>query len=206
MKVSLHCFIALCLLSNIGFAKNLGQYGHVFPVIEEDIRKVIMARLSKMEKSGELQAREEEVSRRVSEHIIRPKALSLTTTITPQTFTVNPSIQVNHDLYTPNGVLLAHAGDKINPFDVITFSKTLLFFNGDDKLQVAWVQKHYQAYQPVKLILTGGDIREAASHFGRIYFDIDGRLTTQLHLQHVPSVVRQKGRFWGIQEIGTHDA
>lgn len=199
------CVIALCLLSNSGFARNLGQYGNVFPVIEEDIRKVIMARLSQMEKSGELSARQREVSQRVSEHIIRPKALSLTTTTAPKTFAVDPSIQVNQDLYTPNGTLIAKAGTRLNPFDVITFSKTLLFFNGDDKHQVAWVKKHYQEYKPVKLILTGGDIRDAASNFGRIYFDIEGRLTSQLHIQNVPSVVSQKGRVWAIREIGSND-
>lgn len=198
--------VGLGLMANVSFSSNLGHYGQVFPVLEEDIRQVIMRRLHLMEVSGELERREHEVQARVSEHIVRPTPLNLPTTTAPKTFHVDPTVLVNHDIWTTEGVQVAKAGTKLNPFDAVKFSKTLFFFDADDKKQVAWVKKHYQDYSHVKFILTGGDIRDAADTFGRIYFDLGGRLASLLKLKHVPSVVNQDGRLWKIQEVGANDA
>ena len=162
--------------------------------------------MQQIKKTGELKRYQDEVQRRVSQHILRPTPLALSTTRSPRTFLVNPETTVNQDICTPSGLQVARRGTTLNPFDYVAFSKTLLFFNGDDKHQVAWVQAHYQDYAHVKFILTGGDIRDAANRFGRIYFDINGRLTARLHVQHVPAVVRQAGRQWRVQEIGVRDA
>lgn len=205
MNAKLTCLLIISLMSVSAFSENLGHYGEVFPVLEVDIRQVISARLQQMEHSGELAHYVEEAQTRVSNHIIRPKPLVLQTTTAPISFHVDPTITVTQDIWAPNGLQVARAGTKLNPFDTVTFSKTLIFFNGDDKYQVAWVKQHYQDYQHVKFILTGGDIRDAANHFGRIYFDMGGRLTTLLQIKHVPSVVNQDGRRWKIQEIGVND-
>lgn len=197
--------IFLLFLSSYALAKNIGHYGQVFPVIEKDIREVIFKKLYEMEASGALAKAQQEVTARVSAHIFRPKPLALTTTATPKSFHIDPTIKVSHDIWTPSGVLVAHAGQRLNPFEFVTFSKTLFFFNGDDKHQVAWVKKHYQDYANVKFILTGGDVREMTENFGRIYFDLGGRLTSLLHIQHVPSVVNQDERAWLVKEIGVGD-
>ena len=205
MKRNQLIVVVLCFISNVGFANDLGNYGTVFPIAEDDIRAVIQAKLHAMEASGELAQRQREVTARVSEHIIRPKPLNLSTTTSPNRFQVDQTVLVNQDIYLPSGALVAKAGTRLNPFDALHFSKTLFFFNGDDKQQVAWVKHHYQEYKYVKFILTGGDIRDAAEQFGRIYFDLDGRLSTLFQLKHVPSVVFEDKRQWAIQEIGVSD-
>lgn len=197
--------IGLSLHLPVSYAKNIGQYGQVFPVIEEDLRQVIMKRLDAMQQSGELAEHQRTIDKRVAEHIIRPKPLELTTTKTPKTFRIDPTVLVSHDVWMPNGTLVAQKGMPINPFNHIKFSKTLFFFNADDANQVAWVSKHYSDYAHVKFILTGGDIREAATRFGRIYFDLNGLITSRLQIKHVPSVVNQDGLFWKVIEIGVHD-
>lgn len=206
MNVKWLSLLTLCLLSQSIFAANLGNYGEIFKVIEMDIREVIMRRLHALEASGELAHYQEDVQKRVSAHIIRPKALALSTTNHPLSFQVDPSMIVNHDILGPNGLVIARRGAHLNPFDVISYAKTLFFFDGDDKHQVAWVIRHYQDYGHVKFILTGGDIRDGANRFGRIYFDIGGQLISYFHIKHVPSIVNQEGRVWRIQEIGVHDA
>lgn len=206
MNAKVGLILMLIFLSGLSVAANLGNYGEVFPVIEEDIRKVIMGRLQSLQKSGELDRLQTEVQERVAEHIIRPKPLLLPTTLSPTSYYIDPTITVTKDIWAPNGLQVAKAGTRFNPFDVVTFSKTLFFFNADDKHQLDWVKKHYQDYAHVKFILTGGDIREAAQALGRIYFDLDGRLTKLLNIQHVPSVVNQAGRRWKIQEIGVNNA
>lgn len=197
-------WISLLFLMNFLplYAQNLGNYGEVFPIIEQDIRQVIMKKLHQMEVSGELKQRSQEVVARVTEHVRRPKPLNLPTTISPESFDVDPSIVVNQDIYTHDGTLVAKAGMHLNPFKHISFSKTLFFFNADDPKQMSWVKNHYQQYEHVKFILTNGDVKEASNMLGFIYFDLEGRLSSYFHLKHVPSIVSQKGQAWNVREIG----
>ena len=199
--------MGLCGLMGVGLMEtalgnNLGNYGQVFPVIEEDIRTVILKRLHHMESTGELARRQREIDTRVANHVVRPSPLSLVITNKPEVFHVDPTVTLSQDIWTPDGALVAKAGTRINPFERVHFSKTLFFFNGDDAQQVAWAKSHYKDYEQVKFILTGGDIRDAAAVFGRIYFDMGGVLTTQLQIRHVPSVVNQDGLLWTVTEIG----
>lgn len=195
----------LILILNTAFAKNVGQYGQVFPVIEEDIRQLIMRRLNLMQENGSLEQVQRDLEQKAAHRAMRPKPLTLSTTNTPKTFRVDPTVTVSHDLWLPNGLLIAKAGMRINPFEQVHFSKTLFFFNADDKRQVVWVKQHYADFNHVKFILTGGDIRDGAKLFGKIYFDVDGLISTKLHIQHVPSVVKQEGLYWQIKEIGVDD-
>ena len=202
-------FIGLLLglgLSQTGIAKNIGNYGQVFSIAEEDIRDFIMRRLQFMDKSGELARAQHDIQQRVSAHFLRPTPLNLPTTTTPKRFHVDPTVIVNHDIFTPEGILVAKKGTRLNPFAHVTFTKSLFFFDADDKAQVDWAKTHYQDYKQVKFILTGGEISKAAKIFGRIYFDLGGSLCKQFHIEHLPSVVNQEGHVWAIQEIGVHDA
>ncbi|HHM2299038.1 TPA: type-F conjugative transfer system protein TraW [Legionella anisa] len=186
-------------------AHNLGSYGQVFPVIEEDIREVIMKRLHALQDTGALARHQQVIGQRIAEHAIRPKPLKLLPTNEPKTFRIDPSVWVSHDVWGPSGTLVAKAGMRINPFAHIQFSKTLFFFNADDSNQMKWVKKHHRDYKHVKFILTCGDIREASRRLGRVYFDVNGVLTRKLHIKNVPSVVNQDGLYWQIKEIGAHD-
>lgn len=192
-------------LSHVGMAKSIGNYGQVFSIAEEDIRDFIKRRLQFMDKSGELAQSQKDIQNRVSAHILRPTPLNLPTTITPRRFQVDPTVIVNHDIFTPEGIRVAQKGMRLNPFEHVTFTKSLFFFDADDKAQVDWAKAHYQDYKHVKFILTGGEISKTAEIFGRVYFDLGGSLCKRFHIEHVPSVVNQDGRVWVIQEIGVHD-
>ena len=159
-----------------------------------------------MDKTGELARAQHDIQRRVSAHVLRPTPLNLPTTTTPKRFHVDPTVIVNHDIFTPEGLRVAQKGTRLNPFEHVAFSKSLFFFDADDKAQVAWAKAHYQEYQQVKFILTGGDIREAANELGRIYFDQGGVLTNQLQIKHVPTVVTQEGLRWKMVEVGLDHA
>ncbi|WP_131744523.1 type-F conjugative transfer system protein TraW [Legionella bozemanae] len=187
------------------YAKNLGNYGQLFPVIEQDIRQVIMAKLHRLEQTGALKEHQQRMVARVEEHVRRPKPLHLPTTTTPKTHELDPSIVVNQTLYTHDGTMIAKKGTHLNPFERVSFSKTLFFFNADDPKQLAWAKAHYKHFDQVKFILTGGDVKEASEVLGSVYFDLEGRLSRYFHLKHVPSVVSQKGLVWRIQEIGQHE-
>ena len=104
------------------------------------------------------------------------------------------------NIFNEKGELVAKKGEVVNPFEKITYKKTLIFFDADDKAQFSWVEANYKKYQHVKFILTGGSVKDATNLLGRVYFDWKGALTKKLHLEHVPSVVEQKGLQWQITE------
>ncbi|HBD7399104.1 MULTISPECIES: type-F conjugative transfer system protein TraW [Legionella] len=199
--------LVAALLMNITpvYAKNLGNYGQLFPVVEKDIREVIMAKLHRLEQSGALKQHQQKIVARVEDHLRRPKPLHLPTTTTPKTHELDPSIVVNQTLYAHDGTLIAKKGAHLNPFERVSFSKTLFFFDADDRKQLAWVKTHYTHFDQVKFILTGGDVKAASEVLGSVYFDLEGRLSRYFHLKHVPSVVSQEGLVWRIQEIGQHE-
>lgn len=193
-------------LSQAITAQDLGNYGKVFDVQERDIREVILARLNHMKSSGRLDALEKKLQEDMAKRIIRPKPVLLTTTRNPKAYYVNPEVVVNEDITTPDGLSIAKKGSYINPFDYVTYRKTLFFFDADDAAQRAWVKKHYKDYEFVKFILTKGDIVDASEDIGRIYFDMGGKLSRYYHLKHVPAVIVQNKKQWKIQEIGVGDA
>ncbi len=198
--------LAAIFISQSIMALDLGNNGKIFDVQEHDIREVILARLNHMKSEGSLDKLEKALQEDMTKRIIRPKPVQLTTTRDPKTYYVNPEVMVNEDITTPDGQLIAKKGVYINPFDYVTYRKTLFFFDADDKEQRAWVKKHYKDYELVKFILTKGDIKEASENIGRIYFDMGGKLSRYYHLEHVPAVVAQDKKQWKIQEIGVGDA
>ena len=198
--------LAALFISQSIMALDLGNNGKIFDVQEHDIREVILARLNHMKSEGSLDKLQKALQEDMTKRIIRPKPVLLTTTRDPKAYYVNPEVMVNEDIVTPDGQLIAKKGIYINPFDYVTYRKTLFFFDADDKEQRAWVKKHYKDYEFVKFILTKGDIKEASENIGRIYFDMGGKLSRYYHLEHVPAVVVQDKKQWKIQEIGVGDA
>src|SRR3990167_2778940 len=170
MEHVMHKVILLLMVSQAVFSANLGNYGDLFPVIEIDIREIIAQRLKAMEITGELAAHQQESIERISQHAIRPAPLNLPTTNQPTVFYIDPSITVQKDIVTPNGLVVARAGQIINPFTRVNYRKSLIFFNADDPRQIKWIKSHY--YPRRKLILTGGNIKDMAEQLGRIYLAI----------------------------------
>ena len=210
--------LALCPLLPLT-AKPLGVVGQVFPIGEVDMLQWIENRLRTLEQTGELDSMREQFQENVRQGVKRPRPVGLTTTTSPTTFSVDPTLTLAADITDHNGNVMYPKGTQINPFDTKTwpsmsqanqaqfqFNKTLVFFDGDDPQQIAWA-KQYQTAQGesqlnIKWILTGGE-PEAAHHQlnSRTYFDQQGNLTRALTIKHVPSVVKQEGIAWQVTEI-----
>ncbi|MCF6808558.1 type-F conjugative transfer system protein TraW [Thiotrichales bacterium 19S9-12] len=194
--------LLLVLFNQMLYAKILEQGGQTFEVQEEDFRDFIYDRLNHMKETGELAHYEEEAKRRVAHNVNHPPILPLSTQSDTETFTVNPSIQLNKNITDHTGRVLVKAGTTVNPFRTVHLKEVLFFFNGDDKDQVRWVKNNYQKYHWVKFILTGGEIKKLSKIFGRIYYDQKGLITQKLHITHVPAIAEQDHLNWKITVIG----
>ena len=126
----------------------------------------------------------------------------ITPTTVARTWTLDPSITLQHTIYGPNGQVIALAGTRVNPLDHVNLNETLMFFDARDKAQVAWATSFLDSAQgQVKPILVGGDwIALSKAWQTQVYFDVGGTISHRLQITHVPSVITQQGHFLEIKE------
>ena len=197
------------LLVQSAHAKNLGVWGSLFPIEEQDIREFIYQRLNEMEQKGELARLKEKFIQNVKKHILRPAPVfGLTTTDSPKIFYYDPTYILHKDIEDHLGNVIAKKGTIINPLDTITLNGVLFFLDADDKRQINWAREFAKKYDYIRYILVKGNIREAGKSLNdRVYFDQYGFLTRKLNIHHVPCLVKQadnkdkKGEKLQIQEF-----
>lgn len=208
--------LALCPLLPLK-AASIGTVGQVFPIGEIDMLQWIENRLQNFEKTGELDSMREQFQENVKAGVKRPRPVGLITTKTPEVFLVDPTLTLAKDIKDIDGNLIYPKGTRVNPFDTKTwpalhnanigtfaFSKTLVFFDGDDLQQVQWAKEFAAANnnENIKWILTGGEPETLHKQLNtRIYFDQQGNLSRALTLKRVPSVVKQEGVMWQVREM-----
>lgn len=183
-------------------AKDFGAQGVLFPIEEEDPIVTIKNKLRVMEKSGELERHNKELQKRASASVERPKPVEgLTRATQTRVFYYDPTYVVKTDITDSQGRIFAKQGTKINPLETVTLSHNLLFFDGDDIEQRAWViQKSREG--PFKLILIKGAPLSLSEELKvPVYFDQSGVLTQKFGIQHIPTLVTQQGLRLRIEEI-----
>ena len=203
------CILAL-FIANTSHAKNLGVWGTLFPVEEQDIREFIYQRLNEMEQNGEMAKLKETFIKNVKEHSIRPTPVTGLTVIEntkkPKTFYFDPTYILNKDIDDDKGNIIAKAGTVINPLDTTKLHGVLFFLNADDERQVSWALNNIKKYDYVKYVLVKGNIKEAGKRLNdRIYFDQYGLMTKKLGIRHIPCIVKQEGKRLQIQEFLLED-
>jgi conjugal transfer pilus assembly protein TraW len=181
-------------------AKDYGQVGTVFPVIEPDLLRVIEAKLQNMQATGKIDALNQQLRSRTEAKVRRPTPVAgIEVATKPRTWAYDPSIVIDHDIRDHKGTLIAAAGKRINPLDFIVVTTPLVFIDGDDEDQVAWALKRFS--DKARLILVkGAPLELMTRRQRRFYFDQSGTLTTRFGITRVPAVVEQVGRNLRISE------
>lgn len=192
---------------SLAHAKNLGVWGPLFPIEEQDIREFIYQRLNEMEQNGEMAKLNKKFIKNVKEHSLRPTPVSgLTTTDAPKTFYYDPTYVLNKNIEDHEGNMIAKKGTIINPLDTITLHGVMFFFDADDKRQIQWALNNAQKHDYVRYILVKGNIKEAGKRLNdRIYFDQYGSITNKLGIHHIPCIVKQVGKKLQIQEFSLEE-
>ncbi|WP_116964223.1 type-F conjugative transfer system protein TraW [Fastidiosibacter lacustris] len=219
-KLVITSLTVLLLISGISFGKNLGQYGHVYEILEQNMLDFIHDRLLYLQETGELAKLESEAKARVKASILRPKPVRLGTTTDPKVFYYTPMYTLPQDVYDGKGNILYHKGTRFNSMDSSTYPEPLrqyhfvlpkwqghfIFFNGDDMQQVNWLNKTLVEMnakkQSYKLVMTGGNLKDTIAAVNtRVYFDQYGKLSDQFGIKHVPSMVSQENNQFKIQSF-----
>ena len=218
-KVIAIILISTCITA-VGYSKNLGQYGHVYDIVEQNMLDFIHDRLLYLKQTGALDKMESDTKARVKASILRPRPVNLTTTTVPKVFYYTPTYTLPNDVYDDKGKLLYHKGTTFNAMDSSTYPEPLrkyhfalpkwqghlIFFNGDDLQQVNWLNKQLQAmnanHEYYKLVMTRGNLKDTVSAVNtRVYFDQYGKISGRFGVTHVPSMVSQTDMQFKIQEF-----
>lgn len=173
------------------YGKDLGTWGALYPIAEQDMLTTIQTRLKAMEASGEMAREQEAFRQRVIANTLRPKPVEgLTLAQENTTHYIDPSLTVSEDLKDHQGRVFARKGQVINPLDTVLFTDTLYFIDADNPQQLAWMKAQKPGTLTYRVILVNGDIREATKALdARIYFDQDGTLSRKFELKAIPARV-----------------
>lgn len=185
--------VALFACSSVLLARDLGVVGPVYPIAEQDMLQTIEHRLTALEESGELTRLEEDAKARYQAYVERPEGVQLPRATKNRTYHVDPSVTVPYDIKDHDGRIIHPAGTTVNPLNYIALSKQLLFFDGDDPVQVEWARAMVDD-DPlhIKPILTNGPILALMKEWQvRLHFDQRGQLVERFGILGLPAVVIQ---------------
>jgi conjugal transfer pilus assembly protein TraW len=183
-------------------AKDYGQAGQAFPVIEPDLLTTIETRLRRAEASGELARMNDVFAKRVEARVRRPKPVDgITPARTSRTWSYDPSIAIERDVRDHKGNLIAAAGQKVNPLDFVAIRQDLVFIDGDDQAQLAWATARYTDARAKIIFINGSPIEQMTAKKRRFYFDQEGKLTATFGIEHTPAVVSQDGKTMRVSEL-----
>ena len=181
-------------------ARDYGQRGTVFPVIERDLLEQIHSRLTQMERSGETARLNEDLKRRTIARVNRPDPVAgIVRASEARRWQFDPTITLAADIRGAKGELIHAAGTRVNPLDSVGLRADLLFLDGDDPDQLAWALK--QDANAKLILVNGAPLELMKARQRRFYFDQGGKLTERFGIRSVPARVRQQGRLLEISEI-----
>jgi conjugal transfer pilus assembly protein TraW len=190
------CATALAaVLAGDVHARDYGQHGAVWPVIEPDLMAQIHAKLLHLQATGEIARLNVDLERRTIAKVNRPEPVAgIAHASVLCRWTFDPTIVVDADIADDKGRVIIARGTRVNPLDTVPLRGPLVFLDGDDQRQIDWALTRY-ARLPAKFILTGGaplELMKARQR--RFYFDQGGKLLAHFAIHAVPAVVEQQGR------------
>lgn len=195
---------SLVLSCETSFAKDLGVRGEVFPVAEPDLFSQIQSRFNALEATGEVDRINERLRKRALASAERPpRVAGISATIQPRSYLFDPTITVQTDITTPDGQVLARAGDQFNPLDYTAMRQRLVFFDGDSAAQIEWARLEIaNSDDVVQPILVGGPVLELSRDWRRqVFYDQGGKITGQFGITHVPARVTRSGDHLLVEEV-----
>lgn len=192
----------LSLMSQAVSARDYGQQGAVFPVLETDLLSVIQNKLATMQASGALDRANRELAARTEARVKRPPAVKgIIPASRSRSWIHDPTITVEQDLRDAKGRVVVARGTRVNPLDTVPLRQRLVFLDGDDPAQVAWATGRTTALNAKLILVRGSPFALMKAEQRRFYFDQSGTLTTKFGVRAVPAVIEQAGRVLRVSEI-----
>ncbi len=182
-------------------ARDYGQQGAVWPIVEPDLLAQIHARLTRLEKSGETARLNEELKRRTIARVNRPEPVEgVGPASATRSWRFDPTITAERNIADDKGRVIIAAGTRVNPLDTVPLRAPLVFLDGDDPAQLAWAARRFAATRAKLILVRGAPLELMKARQRRFYFDQGGSLVKHFGIRAVPATVEQQGRVLLITE------
>jgi conjugal transfer pilus assembly protein TraW len=197
--------IAAPLLAWLGtatpaLARDYGQQGAVWPIVEPDLLAQIHARLTRLEKTGETARLNEELKRRTIARVNRPEPVAgVGPASATRSWRFDPTITVERNIADEKGRVIIAAGTRVNPLDTVPLRAPLVFL-GDDPAQLTWAARRFGTTRAKLILVRGAPLELMKARQRRFYFDQGGSLVKHFGIRAVPATVEQQGRVLVITE------
>lgn len=184
------------------FAVDFGVKGQTYSIVETNLLDFIYEKLNQYNKEGRVKDLQKKFILKVKSSIYRPKGQKLGKAIENKVFYFDPTLELKKDISNEKGQIIAKAGTRINPLDIIGLSKKLIFINGDIKTEIVYAKNILANNGNTKIILVQGNIYDVNSMVGTpVYFDQEQRLINRFGIKRTPSVIEQEGKLLKISEV-----
>ena len=165
-------------------AKNLGQAGPVYPIVETNVMH-----------------RQEPNQKRRS-HAFAP--LSLPISLAEKEQYLDLSYTVPQDIIDAEGKVLYPKGYRFNPLEHRRF-RTMIVIDGSDAKQVGWVENLEETADPMtRIVITRGDKTAVSRRFKRRVYRLHPQVAERYRIASVPAIVKQKGAVLAVTTIPFH--
>ena len=190
-------WLALCITMSIHGAlqaKNIGRYGPVHPIKEQDFLEYIQETLLKQQASGELQKKIDTARNKVIEGIEQPVGILLPQAEEKQVHYFDPSIIVQQDIMDHKGNVVVKRGTKVNPLEKTIITKKMIFFDGMDEAQSAYILNVAKKdIRVIPIMVRGRPLDMMRDTNQRMYFDQHQILIKRFGVNQLPTWVVQEG-------------
>lgn len=176
--------------AKIKVENDLGTQGNVHVIAEESMQDQINKAMEKFdgaEKKNEFVKSIDEVFK---------GSVALSECDSNKTIEFEPGITLTKNYYTPDGRVLASAGDKINPLEKIpniSFFPKIVIFNGDVDEQIEFAKNACDKKRCV-YFLNKGDSREVYEKHGLDVFPIPKAMIDSVGVKCSLSIVEAKNK------------
>lgn len=195
-----------CWVLSTAYARELGVHGKVAPIEEVNPLQLIHQRLKAMEEGGELERHNIQLQKKTKAAIERPKPVEgISKATETRVFYYDPTYVVQEDIRDHQGKILHSKGTRINPLETVSLSQNLLFFDGDDLAQVAFVKEKLKEGSMKLILVKGAPLALSEELKVSVYFDQSGLLTKKLGIKHVPVLVGQENLRLRIEETKSEE-
>ncbi len=199
-------FIAIVMMAMAGVglanARDLGNYGEVFPIIETDLLLYIKGRLQVMQDNGELDKINKQLQARANDVFTSPRAINIPRATKNSVKYYDPTLKVYNDIKDDKGNIIAPKGLTMNPLENIILRSNLYFIDGDSQKQLQWAMNDPRA----KIILIKGNPMQLINKYNqRFYFDQFGSLTKKFAIDFYPAKVSQDGARLKIEMVAGYE-
>lgn len=198
--------LALLLPFSSSNARDLGIYGKIYKIEEQDMLIVIKDKLRSMQENGQMANLNKEYANQLLADIDRPR-----TDFVPQRavnmrkYYFDPTIKLPYDIKDHQGIIIYEKNQSLSPLKFVSLQQKLVFIDGDDEEQIKWLQDNWpdnNALLGIKIILIKGKpISFSKIIKSQVYFDSNGKIVRKLDIKNFPAIVTQEGYRLMVEEV-----